>query len=277
MKKIICGILLVLFTTEFTFAQTVGTIGIGDITFSTNTDSSARSQEDIVASINSGLKDALLKTRKFKVLNYEQVTQHFKRQDLELENFYNKSNKDTEYLQAGLDYILTADISNAGLYKQKRGSNDTTIGSVDIDFRLIGVADATSDMESSVATQNISKATIETDEQSQQILDDTIAKAVDQVVDRVIARLFPIRVVQIKENGTIKLNYGRGVLKAGDTVLVYAGKDDVVFDAAGEPVGEAIATLQVIETEKRFSNAQALNGFETLEKRQIAKLLITDN
>lgn len=257
-------------------AQTVGSIGIGDITIDASVDEPLKSRADTIEAIESGLNNALIKTRKFTVLNHDQLTDRLRKQGRSLASYYDKSYSGTEYSQAGLDYILTANVTELGVFTKKRSKSENVIGLLDIDFRLIGVADVTSDISSGVSAQ-VSKRVVTGDEnQVDEVLDEVVAQAVNQLVDQVIAGLFPVRVMQIADNGEIKLNYGAGLLSPGDTVLVFPKGQDVVVDESGEVIAESIATLQIVSVEKKFAAAQALTGFSNIEKGQQGHVLLTD-
>ncbi len=276
-RRWVLGVILS-FTVPFNvtvFAQTVGTIGVGDINYA-GPEQQLRSQENIISAVSDKFNSALLDTRKFTVLDYGQLEKRLLTQGLNLQGFYNKSYKGTELLQAGLDYILTADLVEFGLFEQVRGRSKSVVGLVDIDFKLLGVADETDGFESSVSAQARVKLAKDEAVDKDGVLDQAIDQAVDQLVDKVISTLHPIRVMKINEdNGVITLNYGRGLLQSGDTILVYPAEQKIERDASGEPVGESIATLQVINSEKKFATAQALDGFDRLEKGQKGQLLLT--
>lgn len=278
--KSIFSVFVVLFvaflsTQNIAIAQTIGTIGVGDIKYGVTNKQSTRSPENIISAINSGLNDALIKTRKFTVLDYAQLTERLSKQNLRLQDYYNKTYQGTEYSQAGLDYILTATVTEFGSFRQKRGESENAIGLVDIDFKLIGVADVTQDIESSVSAQTSARISFGDDQVIEEVLDQAIVKGVDQLVDKVIADLFPIRVMKIAEDGAVTLNYGNGLLKAGDKVLVFNKDEGIILDESGKAIGDAIATLQIITSEKKFSSAQALNGFDNLELGQKGKLVLS--
>jgi len=146
---------------------------------------------------------------------------------------------------------------------------------IDIDFKLLGVADATEDVSSSVSAQASVRLPQEGTPNSTEIMEQAIQQSVSQLVDQVISTLHPIRIMRIDDDSVITLNYGQGILESGDTILVYPKEQDIELDASGEPVGEAIATLQVITTQKKFASAQALDGFDRLEKGQKGQLVLT--
>jgi len=244
---------------NFAVAQTVGTIGIGDIKYEVRNQQSARSSDSIISAINNDLNNALINTRKFEVLNYSQLTQRLSKQNLRLQGYYDKTYQGTEYSQAGLDYILTATVTELGSYRQNSDQSDNAVGSVAIDFKLIGVADVTEDFESVDG-----------------VLEQTIVKGVELLVDKVIVNLFPIRVMKISEEGDITLNYGKGLLKAGDTILVFDKDEDIVLDKNGNATGESVAKLQITSTQQKFSNAQTITGFDNLELGQKGHLVLSD-
>lgn len=274
MKNIIYGLVLALVFLAPVKAQTVGTIGVGGITYSASSGSKFRPKENVISAIDSSLNAALLKTRKFTVLDFAQLESRLQEQGLSLEKYYDKSYTGTEYSQAGLDYILTANITEFGLFKKQRGKSEVNIGLVDIDFKLIGVADVTNDFESSVSAQYSSSAA--GGDATDDILGRSIQQGVDQLVDQVISKLFPIRVMKISEEGSeITLNYGEGLLKPGDTILVYPLGQDIAANAEGKAQVEPIATLQVIKTSRKFSSAQALQGQNALKRGQKGRLLLS--
>jgi len=177
------GLFLALGLSNVTFAQTVATIGIGDISYASSAkNTSGRSAENIVSALSSGINAALLKTRKFSVLDYAQLTQRLNEQDLSLNDYYNKTAELGNFQQAGLDYILTASVNETGLFKQKRGSSVNAIGLVDVDFKLIGAADVTSDITSSLSAQSDIRISAGDTESERRAFDRAIDRAVDQLV-----------------------------------------------------------------------------------------------
>lgn len=257
------------------YAQQVGTIGVGDITYSAKAKPELLPAENVLSALNGGVNSALVDTRKFTVLDYAELKKRIEQQERTLEGYYTKQYTGTAVNQRGLDYILKADVTEFGLFKQKRGNSEDTVGLIEIDFDVIGVADVTDDFSSSVSAQYTSRIIASDAETNQDVINRAIQQGVDQVVDQVISTLFPIRVMKIADNGAITLNYGDGLLEAGDTVLVYPEDADIVVDKSGEVVGDAIATLQIITTERKFSLAQALTGEEVLEKGQKGHLVLT--
>jgi len=257
------------------YSQQVGTIGVGDISYNAEIKTELMPVENVLSALNSGINSALIETRKFTVLDYAQLKSRIEQQERTLEGYYTKQYSGNAVNQRGLDYILKANVTEFGLFKQKRGKFENAVGLIDIDFDIIGVADVTDDFSASVSAQYSTQITADDTGVSQEVIDRAIQQGVDQVVDRVISTLFPIRVMKIADNGTITLNYGEGLLNVGDTVLVYPKDAEIVINESGDVIGDAIATLQIITTERKFSSAQALEGQEALEKGQRGQLVLT--
>jgi len=290
MKKItgLIGLVAIFISSAQVYAQHVGTIGIGDITYSVDANGAdtsgdartgSRSPEYVLSALNSGINDSLTRIRKFKVLDYSQLTARIKEQDRTLDGYYNSKYAGNALLQEGLDYILKANVSEFGIVKQESAEPGAAIGVMAIEFKLIGVADATHDLSSKVIARVYStkgqKFTSAGDlTAAQQLLDRAIQQAVKQLVDQVVTNLFPIRVMKIAEDGVITLNYGKGLLKVGDTVLVYPIGTDATVDKFGDPVGVAISSLQITSAEKKFAVAKAVDKQQELKKGQKGQLIL---
>ncbi len=256
------------------YAQLVGTIGLGDLVYS-GKEQGSFPKESVVEELSNDLNKSLTETRKFTVLDYAQLESRLSTQNLELRGFYDKRYTSTELQQVGLDYILTAEVTRFDMAEQEPGGNGNAAGLVDIEFKLLGVADATNGFESSVTAQAPVLQQSGEAFDTANMMSKALQQAVDQLVDQVISKLHPIRVMKLADDGVITLNYGSGVLEAGDTIFVYQAGQDIELDPAGKPLGESLATLKVTSTEKKFATAQAIDGFDALEKGQKGQLLLT--
>lgn len=261
-------------------AQTVGTIGLGDVRFDPALAVDAQSKSNVISAITTRINESLNNTRKFNVLPYSSVTAKLKEQGLNLEGFYSKEYVGSSFYQAGLDYILVVNVTEFGLFKKSPDDPENAIGLIDLDFTLYGVADQSADFSSSVSAQVTKRSASASDDSADQILDKSIQKGVDALVSKMVAAVFPLTVVKVDEAGNIRLNYGDGLLSQGDTILVYESGKAVPMEAVKndeESSGAPIATLQVVSTDLRFSMAQALRGFDQLVRGQKGKLLASGN
>ena len=254
------GLLLTLALPMSLSAQQVATIGVGQITLSDSVGGGLETRESIADLFDRGLNEALLRTRKFTVLDLSQLEARMREQNLDLTGYYNQSHEKSTYLQAGLDYIMTVAIDGI----------DDSSGSLNLKFKMIGVADLTSDFSSAVSVK--SSPVLSRSNSKADLLDQLIRKGVEQVVNKVVTQLFPIRVVSVdEENAQVTLNYGQGFLRQGDTILIYPIEQE--FDInANDTLGQPIATIQVSQANQKFARAKANNGFDTLMRGQAGLL-----
>lgn len=248
-------------------AQLVGTIGVGDLRYVASSRSDANNQS-LIGTVTGRIEETLTKTRKFSLLDLDQLEQRFSSQGLNLSGFYRKDYDSSELKQIGLDYILTAGVSVAGKPTLKNGKQSGLLG-LKIDAKLFGVGHATEDISFTVSS-GLTNSDLNGN-------DAVINRAVDKLVAQIIAELHPIRVIGIDEEGLLTLNYGEGWLSAGDTVLVYPTEQSEGEQAQinATPIAKLpIATLKVSSNLKKFATAKALTGFDALELGQpVARIL----
>lgn len=273
---VVLGVSLISFSVS---AQLVGAIGVGDISLKGSSQLSDE-QQQFVKALDERLRATLANTRKFTVLDYPTLEERVQSQGLTLQGFYDKLYKSTELSQAGLDYILTLDVLESGVSEKQRGQGIDVIGFSDISFRLLGVAHATQDFAARITAEGAVRSS--GDDRADKLVAQNLAtnKAVEKLVNKVLSVLHPIRVMMIDEDSVITLNYGAGVLSAGDTILIYPEDDEgrpLPLKPNGTPDVAAVASLQVIDTKKKFAKAHALDGFVELEKGQEGRVVLSAN
>jgi hypothetical protein len=263
-------------TSNHAYAQQIGTIGLGDITYGVA--NGANEGKNVLDALNSDIYDALTKTRKFGVLDYSQVVARLKKQNRTLRGYYSKEYSGNAVWQEGLDFILKAKVSQFKLAKRQQENREIGIGKIKIDFQLYGVADVTYDLTSSVSTQFVMPFNSGDKNASKMLLNKTIQKAVDHLVDDIISSLFTIQIVKITDEGVITLNYGNGLLEVGDSVIIYPLETDTIIDEAGEAIDGAVATIKVTSTALKLSLAQMPEVPEdlVLEKGQKGRLVLAN-
>lgn len=271
MKKSILSLLLSLSLINLVNAQTVATIAVADITVSAKSASSLSSNQDLAQALSEGLLTALKETRKFSLLSNAELTTRLTDQRRNVQGYYDKSYKGEQYLQVGLDYILTADVTEFSV-------SQPSSGSMKVDLKLHGVADVTADFNTSASVRlgSANGSNKDASAKAMNSSDDLLALGVEELTERVSLNLFPVRVIKLNEDASVSLNYGAGLFSVGDTVLVYPLQEDAPLNQAGSPSGNPIATLQVTNTDKKFATARAVDGFDQLVKGQKAVLLGND-
>ncbi len=253
-------------------AQQVGTISVGDIKF-VGPNSTGVASADVVAAFRKELNESLAATRKFTILGYSDLQTRLQKQGLTLQGFYDNKYDQVERSQVGLDYILAVNVIKLERFEQRRGAEKSGGILADLDYKLIGVADVTNDIASSVNAKAVNNLPNSQDSNSNAVLNDAVSLATDKLVDQVTAALHPIRVMIIHEDSSVSLNYGAGMLSKGDTILVYPEDQELKVGVDEKALGSPVATLQVTDVDKKFAKAQALEGFSGLERGQKGKLL----
>ncbi len=270
----ILGVSLISFSVS---AQLIGTIGVGDVLLKGSNELSV-SQQHFVRALNKRLRMALLDTRKFTVLDYPMLEERVHNQGLSLQGFYDKQYKSTELSQAGLDYILTLNVIEFGVSEKQREQGTDVVGFSDISFRLLGVAHATQDFTAKVTAEGVVRSSGNDTDNRKMAENLAIQNSVEKLVNKVLSVLHPVRVMMIDEDSSIiTLNYGAGVLDTGDTISIYPKDDEgnpLPLKPNGDPNVAAVALLQVINTEKKFAKAQAIDGFVELEKGQEGRVVL---
>ncbi len=257
-------------------AQVIATIGMGDVEL-IDTANAGTSNSAVQEEVRQEIADGLLKTRKFLVLENAELKQRLDRQGLSLSGFYGKSYNSTELLQSGLDYILTAKFDESRVFTQNLGDTRVRVGRVAMTFNFYGVADTTDDFEFRVSTTANVKELAGLSSSDNDALNAAKSEAYDIFVRKVTAELLPIRLMKIdEETSVITLNYGAGVLQKGDFILVYPKDAELGLDETGKPMGESVAMLKVIDAQTKFATAQAITGFQNIEKAQKGLLAVDE-
>ncbi len=277
MKKItrLLSLAAMIFSSTQAIAQQVGTIGVGDITFSADKRGESQFTEHVHSALNLGINSALAKTRKFTVLDYSQLKARLNEQGRNLNDYYAKKYSGNAVAQAGLDYILKADVTKFRVSKETLGSSGNETGLLGINFELIGVADATEDFRSSVETKFSARLEVGDQGMTKKALDNAVQQAVDQMVSQLVSRLFPVRVMSVAEDGTVTLNYGEGFLETGDTVVLYSTEADNIIDELGQVLGDVVMTLKITSAKRKFATAQVLGDQQLLKIGQKGQRLVT--
>ncbi len=254
-------------------AQQIGTIGVGDITVSASA-AELRTEQDLRTDLDRSISAALVRTRKYTVVDHPQLVQRLASQGLTLDEYYADQDRESGlYKQAGLDYILKVDVKDVRLTPKKSDGADALVAQVDLDYKMFGVADLTDDFSAKVSAQASANIDRSNGRAVQGLIDQAIVVTVKRLTNHLTTTLFPIRVVKIDPNYTITLNYGAGLLTTGDTVLVYGNEADISFAASGEAQSKALATLKVVDTKKKFATAHVVNGASALKKGLPAQLV----
>lgn len=91
-----------------------------------------------------------------------------------------------------------------------------------------------------------------------------LRSAADKVATGLVTAVYPIKVADVQEDGTITLNYGEGAVKVGDTLAVFEPGKVVLDPDTGQPMGSSeirLGLIQITDVQTRMSKARPVAGF----------------
>ena len=219
---------------------------------------------------------ALTQTNKFAVLDRESIAEFARERSLLLSNDAPLEEKAKLAEMLGSDYLLVGTISQAKLEKTRKNlsaANYTVTehtARVVFNYRLV----------SSYSRQIVSAGTIEkylkneeiralADEQSSakwdssQIRDAVFAIVANEVVERIIDRLYPVRVAAVQAGGQIVVNQGGDRISQGTLFEIYKQGEELFDPDTKESLGKIealVATIKITRVARKMSFAQVVSG-----------------
>jgi len=219
---------------------------------------------------------ALTQTNKFAVLDRESIAEFARERSLLLSNDAPLEEKAKLAEMLGSDYLLVGTISQAKIEKKRKNltaANYTVTehtARVVFNYRLV----------SSYSRQIVSAGTVEkylkneeirdlADEQSSakwdssQIRDAVFAIVANEVVERIIDRLYPVRVVAIQPTGQIVVNQGGDRISQGTLFEIYKQGEELFDPDTKESLGKIealVATIKVTRVAQKMSFAEVVSG-----------------
>lgn len=248
-------------------AQTISTIGIGDFEYLVESKAANdKTTLETLESVSVQIYKDLISTRKFKVLDKIQLTKQLSAENFSADGYYDGRYQGEKYHLTGLDYILTGKITEFGVFDKPSSPDNSKVALVEFDFRLISTSFGSKDISSTATAQ----LAVTDDGDSESVLDQLIQNMSKEVLAKILSQEFPLRVMKVSKEGIITLNYGRGLLKPGDTVKVFAKQKKNKADPTNRRV---VGTLQIVNTGPKFSTAQILDGSKKITRGLKAEIL----
>jgi curli biogenesis system outer membrane secretion channel CsgG len=270
------------------------TIAIGEIEYRAKDSSENKrygaygkgSREDTRAFVDM-LTTALVKTRKFKVIERDRMAEILKEQGLSLGGVANGGFEGDGLNLAGVDFIVTGAITEYGetskSMKVKGFSSDKTIASMAVDIRVLKVADGSIGFAESVRAEaqggnslNVNGFASGGDNSSSALLGQVMRDTSINVTNVIVSNIYPIKIVAITKKGDIMLNYGNGLLQKGDHLNIFSLGETFVDPDTGEELGseeELVGEVAVFSAQAKFSKAKVIEGADSLEKGMIARVV----
>jgi curli biogenesis system outer membrane secretion channel CsgG len=282
-RQFMSFVILIVFTfnTSLIFAVEKPQIGVGDIVVMG--DVPGQAGIDFAAMLTT----ALVKTRKFSVIERARLKEIFKEQGISTLSGAIDGGVKLGGI-SGVGYLVYGSITQFGKSSEGVSLQGLSIGggsmTMGVDIKLVDaqtgrtlVADAVT--HESQSSQNVSIAGLSTQSAS----DDTTAgdlmrATATDVANLITTSIFPMKVVVVQKDGTVILNYGDGALEEGMVLEVYEVGEGFKDPDTGEVLGAEetlVATIEVTQTTTKFSKAMAIDDSDVtaITKGSIARIV----
>ena len=232
------------------------------------------------------LTTALVKTKKFNVIERDRMTEILKEQGLSLEGIAKGGYAGDGLNLKGIDYILTGSITEYGIQAQGvqfggfSTAGETAVMAVDIRVLeiatgSIGIAESVRAEASGGSAFKIEGFASGAESDSSAQLGEVMRKSARNVTNLIVTTIYPIKVVAIDKNGDAMLNYGDSLLQEGDVLEVFSQGEEFIDPDTGEVLGREevlIGKLSVFDVQARFSKAKILEKSDSIEAGAIARI-----
>ncbi len=265
-----------LFLPDAALAKGRVTIGIGEIKLSSSGNNrragAGRRITNDTTAFGDMLSTALIKTRKFDVIERVQLGQLLKEQALSTHAGIIDGGAEMGKI-SGVDYLIFGAITELGVNQQSVGFGSafgagSKTARMTVDLRIVEaesgraiIAETVAveaDMGSSIAIEGFRQEQQESDP-----LGNVMRLAADSAVRLIVSAIYPIKVIAVQRSGTIVLNYGDALLKVGDVLDVFIVGEEFVDPDTGEVLGaeeEKVGQLHVTSVHAKFSKSTLVDG-----------------
>ncbi len=230
---------------------------------------------------------ALVKTRKFDVIERDRMAEILQEQGLSLEGIASGGYDGGKFNLKGVDYILTGAITEYGesakAVRVKGFSKDERFATMAVDIRVLDVASGAIGFADTVRVEASGGGAIGLkgfasggDDSSGTLLGRVMRETATNVTNLIVSTIYPIKVVAVTDKGEIMLNYGNGLLRDGDSLEIFSQGESFVDPDTGEELGseeELIGRVKVFSVQAKFSKASAVE-VEGLDSGRIEKGMI---
>ncbi len=216
------------------------------------------------------LETQLIKTNKFTIIERSRIDEILKEQGL----------SSTEFVDGGaqfggikgIDYLIYGSITKLGSDKGGVSIGGFSAGggnaAMSIDLRIVdahtGEIILADTVERSLKTSgNVRIQGFSKSDSSGDPLSDIQRVTAEAITGLVVTTIYPVKLIAIQGDGTVILNYGKGLFDVGDAVNVYEMGEGFVDPDTGEVLGKEetlLGVLEVVEVQAKYAKAKAVEG-----------------
>lgn len=234
------------------------------------------------------LTTALVKTRKFEVIERDRMAEILKEQGLSMEGIAKGGYQGDNFNLSGVDYIITGAITEYGETEKKMAvvgfSTSKRVASMAVDIRILDVQSGSIAIAETVRAEkkgsnslNVQGFASGGDNSSGGLIGAVMRETSTNVANLIVSSIYPVKVVAITKGGSeVMLNYGSGFLKEGNILEIFSQGEVFVDPDTGEKLGseeELIGKIAVYNTQAKFSKAKVTEGKGSIKKGMIARVV----
>lgn len=233
------------------------------------------------------LNTALVKTRKFEVIERDRMAEIIKEQGMSMEGVVNGGYEGDGFNLQGVDFIVTGSITEYGQSAKAMSvggfSSTSVVATMAVDIKILNVQDGTIEIAETVKAQKKGGNKVSVDgfasgknSSSGELLGQVMRETSTNVANLIVSTIFPVKVVAITKGGSeVMLNYGNGFLKKGHILEIFSQGEVFIDPDTGDELGceeELIGKIQVYNTQAKFSKAKVMSGKGNISKGMICRL-----
>jgi hypothetical protein len=226
---------------------------------------------------------ALTKTNKFAVLSED-----FDRDELFNPNGVNIREKAKADKSLNADYILTGVLSDVNLKGEDKylRAIDRTVREYELnlvfDYKVIVAPTKQIVFSDTVRyrleTDEVKKLTTKSDLGElniTELVDNLLTKLSNDVVSKVVDRIYPTRIAVINKNGKVIINQGGDRIKEGMMLYVIKEGDEIIDYDTKESLGKietVVAKIKIIQVKSNFAYAEIVEGQNQVKEGLICRI-----
>lgn len=242
------------------------------------------SREDTRAFVDM-LTTALVKTRKFNVIERDRMAEILKEQGLSMAGIVDGTSENLKL--KGVDYILTGAITEYGEsatgMKIKGFSTASTSAAMSVDIRVLDAKNGQIMTAETIRTVVKGATALKADKfstgsstSSGTLLSKVMRNSATNITNLMVSTIYPIKIVSVTKKGLVLLNYGNGLLTEGDQLEIFSRGEPIFDPDTGEELGseeELIGRVSVISAQAKFSKSTIMEGEGAIEKGMLARIV----
>lgn len=235
-----------------------------------------------VASFTDMITTALVKTRKFEVLERDRIDALLEEQGMGEMGLMNPDSAQKLGGLAGADFILIGTLTEAAVEEKVMGTKRFGVARLTarltVDIRILNaesgsimIAETVTVRKEGAAAMKSSKISLA--EGDSGIFGQVAREAAQKVVNLTAQTIYPVKIIGVSGDG-VMLNYGSGTINEGDVYEVFLLGDVMTDPDTGDVLGNVetkVGRIEVSSVEGKFSKAIVLEGDGDIETGMICR------